>query len=419
MKELAAAEWKSKIRDLEEEIKLLRSREDEYKKLEEQLQLSQKMEAMAVLAGGIAHDFNNILQTILGTTELLLIRKPEDHPERKKLLQIQTAANKASELSHQFITIGKKPENKYHSLDLNTRIKDLIKLLARTFPKMIAVELRLQDDLKRIRMDAGKIDQIIVNLAINARDAMPDGGKLIFKTEAATLNSGLHCAGLGSEFALLTVTDTGLGMPAEIVEHIFEPFYTTKAPGKGTGLGLPTVKTILEDNGGFIKCSSTHDKGTSFYIYFPVADSSKTIPDEYEKAGGEHSLNGHETILLVDDDSAILDIEQEMLKWYNYKIITAKSGEEAIAKYSNSPVDVVILDIGMPGMGGIECLKELLSIDNKAKIVISSGYSMNGRANNALSSGAFAFVPKPYHLKEILRTIREIMDRKQENAVCL
>lgn len=411
MKDLSIDDLRSRINILEKEITALRLHEEEYKNMAEQLKRSQKMEALATMAGGIAHDFNNILQTILGNAELLLLNKKEGDQDYKKLMQIQQAATKGSELSRQFITLGRKTTYKSNSINLNEQIVDTANLLKRTVPKMISIKTELADDLKKVNVDSGHVEQVIINLAINARDAMPDGGELKFKT---TNNDPLNKGGLYGkgiqQYVLLEVSDTGLGMAEEVKENIFRPFFTTKEPGRGTGLGLSTAKTIIEDNGGLIECSSTPNKGTTFYIHLPVADSGNIPLKAKGKPGGTNGLNGMETILLVDDDVSILDIGKEMLGRYDYQVITACSGEEAIQKYSGSAIDIVILDVGMPGMGGLKCLHELLRIDNKARVVISSGYTINGRVKKALSEGALAFVPKPYRFQEALKTVRKILD---------
>ena len=405
-------EMQSKIDRLEKEIKILKSKEREYKKLEIQLQRAQKMEALATLAGGVAHDFNNILQAILGITQLLLMGKDEGDPDYKKFIQLEMAANKGSELTKQFLTLGRKIENKFYSLDLNSRIKEIKNLLRRTIPKMIHIELHLADNLKRIKIDAGQIEQIIMNLGINARDAMPDGGKLILKTENVTLNNYQYnqFAPFNHEYVLLTISDTGLGMSPEELDHIFEPFYTTKEPDKGTGLGLSMVYAIVKNHGGIIECSSKPGKGTTFKIYFPAANTDDRHSYPREEEGKEEISNGNETILLVDDERTILESVKEVLERYDYQVITAESGEEALSKFSHNSIDMVILDVGMPGMGGIKCLYKLLKINNKARIIISSGYSMSETVNEALKLGAMAFVAKPYRLEEILKTVRNILD---------
>jgi two-component system cell cycle sensor histidine kinase/response regulator CckA len=277
MDEYSPKEIQDKIEKLENEIKLLKLKEEESKKLEVQLHQAQKMEALATLAGGVAHDFNNILQAILGATQLLLLGKNEESPDYKKLIQIETAASKGSKLVGQYLSLGRKVKKKQTCFNLNDLIREIQNLLGRTIPKIISIELDLADDLKGVKFDDGQIDQIIMNLGINARDAMPHGGKLTLKTENIELNNALHSSPHqpSHEYVLLTISDTGIGMAQETVEHIFEPFYTTKESSKGTGLGLSTVKAIVKENGGFIECFSRPDEGTTFKLYFPVAHPYK------------------------------------------------------------------------------------------------------------------------------------------------
>jgi signal transduction histidine kinase/CheY-like chemotaxis protein len=402
----------AKIERLEEEIRVLQAKEKEYRELGEQLRQAQKMEAVATLAGGIAHDFNNILQAILSTAQLILMRKSKDDLDYRKLMQIESAANKGSTLVSQLLTLGRKTDHKSHALNLNSRIKEITKLFRRTFPRMIGVELALAGDLKRINVAGDHIDQIIMNLGINARDAMPEGGKIILRTSNVISNDGSppqspqHIP----DSVLLTVTDTGCGMSPETVEHIFEPFYTTKGPGKGTGLGLSTVKSIVADNGGSIVCSSTPGKGTTFKIYFPVAHTGRRYSKGRRKKETQGALHGSETILLVDDERAILKSGKEMLEGYGYRVKTARKGEEAVTRYARGSIDLVVLDISTPEMGAIECLNKLLAIDTKAKVIITSGNSVDKRVGEALKSGGMAFMAKPYGLKEMLKTVRRVID---------
>ena len=277
MDEYLTKKMQDTIEKLENEIRLLKLKEEENKKLEVQLHQAQKMEALATLAGGVAHDFNNILQAILGATQLLLLGKNEESPDYKKLIQIEMAASKGSKLVGQYLSLGRKVKKKQSYFNLNDRIREMQNLLGRTIPRMISIELDLADYLKGVKFDDGQIDQIIMNLGINARDAMPHGGKLTLKTENIGLNNALHSSPHqpSSEYVLLTISDTGVGMTQETVEHIFEPFYTTKESSKGTGLGLSTVKAIVKENGGFIECFSRPGEGTTFKLYFPVAHPYK------------------------------------------------------------------------------------------------------------------------------------------------
>lgn len=413
MKNFRDKDMHERMQWLEQEIRILKSEITEKKQLEEQLLQAQKMEALANLAGGIAHDFNNILQSILGYSQLALMGKTPDAPDYKNLIQIGDIIKRGSKLSAQLLTFGRKIPSEFKPLDLNNKIKEIQNLLRRTIPRMIEMELILAHDLRMVSADAGQIDQILMNLSINARDAMPDGGKLVFKTEIIALRDDQFLTRFGaqdSEYVLLSVSDTGSGMSQETAKQIFQPFFTTKEKGKGTGLGLSMVYAIVKNHRGFIDCSTEAGEGTTFKIYFPVVSSDLAQSDIARSEGEEGILAGDETILLVDDEADILEVDKRMLQQYGYTVTTARNGEEAVYKYSNSPIDLVILDVGMPGMGGIKCLQELLSVDQKAKVLISTGYSLNGRVSEALELGAKSSLAKPYSIKELLRTVRDVLD---------
>lgn len=259
-----------RIRELERELQELRSKLLESHRLEEQLIQAQKMESLANLAAGIAHDFNNILQSILGYTQLALSEKETD---RETFRQIEKIVVKGRELTEQFMTFGRKRLPSFSSLDLNQKIRDVMSLLRRTIPGMIDIELDLSHDLKEIHADSSQIEQVLMNLGINARDAMPQGGRLIFKTRYVRIegNHPLLSGGAGEkEYALLSVTDTGCGIAPENIKRIYEPFFTTKAKGQGTGLGLAMVYAMVKNHGGFIDCSSRLGEGTAFSLYFPA-----------------------------------------------------------------------------------------------------------------------------------------------------
>ncbi|GAI75457.1 unnamed protein product, partial [marine sediment metagenome] len=339
----------------------------EQKHLEAQLLHAQKMEAVGTLTGGIAHDFNNILQSISGYIQLLLMRKGDDGPDLDYLDQIDGSIQRASELIRQLLLFSRKVESKLRPVDLNRNVVLVQGLLTKTIPKMVNIELHLAGDLKIINADPIQLEQAMMNLVVNARDAMPDGGKLIIETENAVLDEEYCKSHLGAtpgEYVLLTISDTGSGMEKETLEHIFEPFYTTKEAGSGTGLGLAIVYGIVKSHGGYIMCYSEPGEGTTFKIYFPVLES-EVIEEVPEPEEVEEIQGGDETILLVDDEETILDIGKDILGQYGYTTIEARSGEEAIDIYEKEKdrIGLVILDVGMPGMGGHKCLRELLEID--------------------------------------------------------
>ena len=399
-----------KIKQLEEEIRILKQKSIERRQLEEQLYQVQKMEALSSLSGGLAHDFNNILHCILGYTEMALMGKSKDSPDYDTFQQIELMINKGSELARQFLAFGRKIPLQFKPIDLNLVIRELMNLLRRTIPRMINIELKLSENLKMLSADSGQCEQVLMNLSINSVNAMGENGKLIFMTENVVLDPR-HPQTLlnsSSEYLRLTLSDTGHGMSPKTLNRIYEPFFTTKE--KGTGLGLSIVYSIVKDHGGFIESESNVGKGTTFRIYFPVLDRGVDLKKNKEPKKTDKSLYGNESILIVDDEEAVLKISEEMLVRNGYTVITAKNGEEGIIRYSENFPDLVLLDVGMPGIGGIKSLQEMMSVDSKAKVVIMSGYSEDGNIEEAKILGAKAFLQKPYHITELLNTVRGVLD---------
>ena len=382
------------------------------KLFEAQLLQACKMEAVGTLAGGISHDFNNLLQAIMGYTQLLLLDKSKEDPDFLHLEQIEKSAQRGSELTRQLLTFSRNVESKLRPLNLNNEIKRTYTILKRTIPRMIDIELLLEDNLKNINADPTQMEQIFMNLGVNSRDAMPDGGRLIFETKNVVLDEEYfktHPAAMPGEYVMMSIADTGSGMDKETMEHIYEPFFTTKDVGKGTGLGLAMVYGIVESHGGYITSYSKPDEGTTFRIYYPVLQSDIEVQASEE---AEELQGGSETILLVDDEEAVLDIAKSMMERFGYTTITAENGEDAIEifKKSNPYPDLVILDVGMPGMGGHKCLIELLKIYPDLKVIIASGYSENGKIEKTIESGAAGFIAKPYRLADMLKKVREILN---------
>jgi PAS domain S-box-containing protein len=381
------------------------------RKLEEQFQQAQKMEAVGTLAGGIAHDFNNLLQTVLGYTEILL-HEDAGKSISQELFHIKHAAQRGAELTQQILTFSRKVQSKLRPVDLNIEVRQVQKLLQRTIPKMIEVELRLADDLKVIDADPAQVEQILMNLSVNARDAMPEGGKLIIGTKNIFLDESYCRRDLEAhpgEHVLLSVSDAGHGMDKETIEHIFEPFYTTKGVGKGTGLGLAMVYGIVKSHGGHIECSSQPGKGTTFSVYFPVIETEVSIEESEEY---KIPVGGKETVLLVDDETAIRELGERTLLMSGYKVLKASDGESALEIYQeeHEKIDLVILDLIMPGMGGRKCLEKILEINPRAKVMIASGYAPDGTSDNPVEKGAKALVPKPFNINQLLQAIRKVLD---------
>ncbi len=298
--------------------------------LQKQLLQAQKMEAVGTLAGGIAHDFNNLLQAILGYSDLLLMNKGEQDPDRKKLEAIIHAARDGADLVSRILTFGRKGESKFRPIDLNHEVRRVEKLLRRALPKMIGIDLALAEDLRIIDADPAQIEQVLLNLGVNAQHAMPNGGQFLIETSNVSLSDeyvSVHLGAKPGKYVLLTVSDTGAGMRPEVLDRVFEPFFTTKTDGEGTGLGLSMVHGIVSQHGGYVRCYSEPGKGTSFKIYFPVS-ACELLPDL--TVTREMPAFGTETILLVDDDDRIREMGRQLIETGGYRVIVARSGEEAL-----------------------------------------------------------------------------------------
>ena len=345
-----------------------------------------------------------------------MMDKEKGDPDLGRLAEIEKAARRASELTRQILSFSRKVESKLRPVDLNQSVLQVQKLLKRTIPKMIGIELHLQEGLKAINADPAQVEQAMMNFGVNARDAMPGGGRLIIETENVTLDEEYcktHLGAVPGEYVLLTISDTGCGMDRETLEHIFEPFYTTKETGTGTGLGLSMVYGIVKSHGGYINCYSNPGDGTTFRIYFPAFEAGNVAHGA--KIEHEEDLpRGSETILLVDDEKFLRDLGKEMLERVGYRVLMANKGEMAIEIYKEKRegISLVILDLIMPGMGGRKCLEELLRIDPEVKVIIASGYSINGPAQESLDAGAKGFISKPYELRKMLDAVRKVLNQK-------
>jgi PAS domain S-box-containing protein len=390
--------------------------ERELKELQERLIHAQKMEAVGNLASGIAHDFNNILQGVSGYIQLLSAKPQTDEANRKYLAEVDAAVGRAAELVRRLLTFGRKAETELKPVDLNQEVAQAVKILERTIPKMINIETRLSPEVKTILGDPTQLEQVLMNLGTNARDAMPQGGRLVMSTENMELDEQFCRTRPGlspGEYVCLTISDDGMGMDRETVRHVFEPFYTTKGLGSGTGLGLFTVHGIVESHGGYISCHSTSGQGTVFTIYLPVAAEKAAALEAPPEPAGPVS-GGKETILVVDDEEAILEVVRDVLRQYGYTVLTADSGEGALEMFSENPrqVDLVILDLGMPGMGGDRCLRQMLATHPEVRVVVATGYSGSDKRGEMLAAGARRFITKPYRLDDLLRTVRQVMDEE-------
>lgn len=381
---------------------------------EAQLRHAQKMEAIGTLAGGIAHDFNNLLQAILGYGEIILLNKNKNDRDFEKLQHIIRAAKRGSELTRQLLTFSRKVESKLQPLELNHIIENIQTMMDRTIPKMIKIEYRLSPNLLNINADASQMEQVLINLAVNAMDAMPRGGTLAITTENVIVNEDdppPYPEITPGEYAQLTVSDTGQGMDIDTLQYIFDPFFTTKESGKGTGLGLSMVYGIVKNHNGHIICYSELNRGTTFKIFLPAIEP---LGRPLETVAMEKPQGGTETILLIDDEEFIRDLGKQILTTFGYSVFTAPDGENALELYRNQKniIDLIILDLIMPGMGGRECLLGLLDIDPRARIVIASGHTIDGPVRDIVNMGALDFIHKPYGLRQMLKVVREVLDKE-------
>ena len=384
------------------------------KNLEERLRQAAKMEAVGTLAGGIAHDFNNILQAISGYAELLLEGEPDRGVNPQHVVQIERASNRGAELVRSLLAFSRKDEPALRPLDLNREVLQTVRLLERTIPKMIHIETRLAEDLRQVNADPGQLAQVLMNLGANARDAMPDGGKFSIETRNTSLDDdycSMHPEVRPGLYVELRVSDTGEGIPARMLGQIYDPFFTTKDVGSGTGLGLSTVYGVVKGHGGQITCQSQPGEGTTFIVHLPATADEESAAAR-PAAVIDEAEGGDETVLVVDDEEPVVKLAKTLLGRRGYNVLTALSGEEALEIYRARPgeIDLVILDLGMPGMGGEKCLEELLRLDPQARVMIASGYNLDAQAGDVLQAGARDFVSKPYRLDELVRRVRKLLD---------
>ena len=393
--------------------------EAERELLEKQLLQAQKMEAVGTLASGVAHDFNNLLQAISGYLQLLLIRPGLDQACQDYLREMDGAMERAAELVRRLLTFSRKVEPELKPLNLNRVLLRSIPMLQRTLPKMISVKADLETEIKPVHADSIQIEQIMMNLFSNAADAMPQGGTLTIRTRDRTLDESFcrdHMGSRPGEFICVSVTDTGTGMEPDVVDHIFDPFFTTKEVGKGTGLGLAMVYGIVKNHRGYVTCRSTPNQGTSFDIFLPASDEPPVLV-EAKPLPKPEAVNhrGEETILVVDDERAVIEITREILTENGYTVITADCGETALDVYRERglEIDLALLDLGMPGMGGHRCLSEIIKLNPEAQVIIASGYVHDEETRSALRPEAAGFISKPYRLVDLLTMVRQVLDARR------
>ena len=381
------------------------------KELEAQLAHAQKMEAVGTLAGGIAHDFNNLLQTIQGYAELLANRPDRSENDGKRLQKIFDGVQRGRELTRNLLTFSRKMEPHLQPTDLNRELGKIKDILSRTLPKMIHVVLEPAPDLPLVHADPSQVAQAVMNLAVNAKDAMPEGGTLTLKTSRVVLPEG-HPSGLRpGPYVCLSVEDTGSGIPEDVRDRIFEPFFTTKKPGFGTGLGLSMVYGIMATHEGAVTCHSELRRGTRFDCFFPALSEPAPLKDETPSPELPLPKPGRGTVLFVDDEENLRMSGREMLEFFGYTVLTAADGEEAVSIYQQEwpRIDVVLLDLIMPGMGGRKCLEKILAVRPDAKIIVASGFSANDSIQDILIAGAFDFLAKPYSVDMLLEKMEKAL----------
>ena len=393
-----------------------RTRESrERARLEEQLRQAQKMDALGTLASGIAHDFNNLLAAIMGYSELAVFELPPDSPVHGDISQITRAAGKARHLVRQILTFSRQAKAERRPVDLGRVIRETTGILERTLPKMVDLRLELGRDLPPVNADPHQMEQVVINLASNAADAMPEGGSLTIALRPITAQNQA-CDFCGERFSgphlLLSVTDTGQGMDDETRAKMFDPFFTTKGVGKGTGLGLSTVYGIVTGHQGHLNCRSQKGRGTEFFIYLPVAQAQPTAENGGAPAPPE-ILTGQGTIQVVDDEPTVRDVAGRILAVAGYQVVSAASGEEALQVYQErgAEIDAVVMDLGMPGMGGKACLARLRDLDPTVRVLIASGYIQYELNDELEQLGARGLVSKPYGVTDLLVRIREMLQR--------
>ncbi|MCJ7540599.1 MAG: PAS domain S-box protein [Desulfobacterales bacterium] len=383
----------------------------EQKKLETQIHQAQKMEAIGTLAGGIAHDYNNLLMAILGNTSLMAFDLRSDHPHYERLKNIEKYVQSGADLTKQLLGLAKGGKYEVKPIDINDVMRKSSEMFNRT-KKEIRIHSNYQKDLWRVEADTSQIEQVLLNLYVNASQAMPEGGELYLQTENVTLDDGYtrYLSLKGGNYVKISVTDTGTGMDDNIKKRIFDPFFTTKDIGRGTGLGLASAYGIVKNHRGIINVYSEIDKGSAFNIFLPA--STKEV--KQDMLMNQKSLKGTGTILLVDDEDMIIDVCSQILASLGYMPLLARSGKEAIDVYQRNRdrIVMVILDMIMPGMGGGETYDRLKKIDSEIRVLLSSGYSLDGQASEIIDRGCNGFIQKPFNVIQLSRKIKEVLGKE-------
>jgi PAS domain S-box-containing protein len=396
------------IDELERSTILILNDVSEQKRMEAQLLQAQKMEAIGTLAGGIAHDFNNLLMVIQGNVSLMLLDVNPDHPHHQMLRTIEKQVQSGSRLTSQLLGYARKGRYELKPVDLNQLAADISETFGRT-RKNITIRRELAHDLLTCEADQGQLQQVLMNLFINSADAMPSGGDLLIKTSNVSsdkIKAGGYPMNSG-DYVLLTIKDTGVGMDSKTIDRIFDPFFTTKELGRGTGLGLASTYGIVKGHGGYIEVESEKGRGSAFKIYLRA--SVKQVPKTAKPSIPISKAVG--TVLLVDDEELIRDVGEKVLKALGYKVLVARSGVEAIEMFEQyqNIIDLVLLDIIMPNMGGGEVYDRLKAISPEVKVLLASGYSIDGEASKIIERGCHGFIQKPFDMMKLSESIRAIL----------
>jgi PAS domain S-box-containing protein len=391
------------------------------KTLQSQFLQSQKMESVGRLAGGVAHDFNNLLTVINGTVDLALTALSPNDPLHADLREIQGAGERATALTRQLLAFSRQQVMRPQVLSLNGLIMDLLKMLGRLIGEDVELITDLAEDLGPVMADSGQLEQVIVNLTVNARDAMPRGGTLTFVTRNVVLNEALAAGDGGlppGSYVSLSVHDTGAGMDEATRARIFEPFYTTKEPGKGTGLGLSTVYGIVTQSGGSIVVDSAPGRGTTFLVYLARV-ATPAVERRHAKPPAALAV-GTETVLIVDDEAALRSVAARILSRHGYQVLTAANGGEAILllERHEGPIDLLLSDVVMPGMSGPQLGERLQQRCPGLKLLFTSGYTDDVAFRHGLGGDRVQFIGKPYSIVDLTRKVREVLDagRREDRA---
>ncbi|MBO0798854.1 MAG: response regulator, partial [Blastocatellia bacterium] len=379
---------------------------------------AQRLESIGTLASGIAHDLNNVLSPILMAIQLLQVRLT-DEDSRRLLSVLQENTERGAEMIKQVLSFARGVQGERIALQLKHLIREMSKTLKSTFPKSIELKTLLAEDLRPVSGDATQLHQVLMNLCVNARDAMPYGGRLTIEAEEIHIDQtfvSMHIEAKPGRHVVITVSDTGTGIPPEILDKIFEPFFTTKERGKGTGLGLSTVIGIVKNHGGFVNVYSEVGKGTRFEVYLPVADTSQLRSAEESLA--EIPVGHGEMILVIDDEAAIREITRQTLESSSYRVLTASDGAEAMALYveHKDEIKAVLTDMMMPYMDGPATIRALHRLDPCVRIIAASGLDADGKVIEDAGSGVSAFLSKPYTAEKLLHTLAEVLSDGSHQA---